>query len=115
MICPKCHVLSNTICPVCGNRSKLRKPEENEPVLLITLSALQAMFVEPVLHDNEIPYSKQGLYGGALTAQAGMMGEIYRFYVPYSAWKKSRAKVEQIFIEDPEIMRALHEMDEKTE
>ena len=45
MICTRCHVLCAAVCPKCGSRKHLRAPEDNEPVLLIVLTAMQAMLV----------------------------------------------------------------------
>lgn len=111
MICSKCHVLCEGSCPKCGSSRHLRVPEENEPVLLIVLTAMQAMLVEPILEDSGVPYFKQGSIGGALSAQVGMMREIYRFYVPHSGYEKCRALLESVFGEDAELMKLLHEFD----
>ncbi len=111
MICTKCHVLCEGVCPKCGSSRHLRAPEENEPVLLIVLTAMQAMLVEPILQESGVPYYKQGAVGGALAAQVGMMREVYRFYVPHSAHEKCRALIEEVFGEDETIMKLLHEFD----
>ena len=111
MICDKCHVLGEAQCPKCGSKRHLRAPEENEPVFLIALTAMQAMLVEPILKESGIPYYKQGMIGGALAAQVGMMREIYRFYVPHSAFASCRALIEDVFGEDEGLMALLHEFD----
>ena len=111
MICTRCHILCRDVCPKCGSRRHLRAAEENEPVLLITLTAMQAMLVEPILKESGIPYSRQGTVGGALAAQVGMMREVYSFYVPHSAHAACRDLIEQVFIEDETIMKLLHEYD----
>ena len=113
MICTRCHVLCRDVCPKCGSRKHLRTPEDNEPVLLIVLTAMQAMLVEPILKDSGIPYYKQGMVGGALAAQVGMMREVYRFYVPHSAYAACRDLIEQVFGEDETLMHLLHEFDEE--
>ena len=112
MICDNCHVLCEEFCPKCGSRRHLRVPEENEPVHLIALTAMQAMLVEPILEESGIPYYKQGMVGGALAAQVGMMREVYRFYVPHSAYAACRDLIEQVFGEDETLMHLLHEFDE---
>ena len=109
MICRKCHVICKDECPICGNWRRLYEPEDNEPVLLMELSAIQVMLVEPILEDTGIPYSKLGTLGGALSLSTGMMRENYRFYVPFAALEKSREAIINIFGEDEEIMRALNE------
>ena len=113
MICTRCHVLCRDVCPKCGSRKYLRAPEDNEPVLLIVLTAMQAMLVEPILEESGIPYYKQGMVGGALAAQVGMMREVYRFYVPHSAYAACRDLIEQVFGEDETLMHLLHEFDEE--
>lgn len=114
-ICSKCHVLCRDICPKCGSGKHLGAPQENEPVLLIALTTMQAMLVEPILAESQIPYYKKGMAGGALVAQIGMMREIYSFYVPHSAYDQCRALIEEVFGEDEVIMGLLHEFDEKEE
>ena len=113
MICDKCRVLCEGVCPKCGSRRHLREPEENEPVLLIALTAMQAMLVEPIIEGSGVPYYKQGMIGGALAAQVGMMREIYRFYVPHSAYEGCRALIEEVFGEDEALMALLHEFDDR--
>ena len=100
-------------CPVCGSAKHLRTAEPNEPSHLITLSAMQAMLVEPVLADTGVPYFKQGSVGGALTVQVGMMREMFRFFVPVAAREKCAQAIEDVFGEDGQIMRLLHEFDNK--
>lgn len=111
MICAKCHVLCENSCPKCGSERHLRAPEENEPVRLVALTAMQAMLVEPVLKESGIPYFKKGLIGGALEINVGMMREIFSFYVPHSAYVQCRELIEQVFGEDETIMKLLHEFD----
>ena len=111
MICSKCHVLCEGSCPVCGSAKHLKAAEPNEPAHLITLSAMQTMLVEPILADSGVPYFKQGSVGGALTAQVGMMREVFRFFVPVAGREKCRELIETVFGEDEKIMRLLHEFD----
>lgn len=110
-ICGKCQLLCEEICPKCGSAKHLRGYEENEPALLIVLTAMQAMLVEPILAESGVPYIKKGEAGGALAAQVGMMREIYRFYVPCSAMERCRSLIEEVFGEDEGIMHLLHEFD----
>lgn len=110
-ICSKCHVLCEDVCPKCGTAKHLQTPEENQPTLLMVLTAMQAMLVEPVLDESGVPYFKKGMAGGALAAKVGMMREIYSYFVPCAAMERCRSAVEEIFGEDEEIMRALHEFD----
>lgn len=111
-ICSKCHVLCGALCPVCGSARRLRDPQETEPVLLITASAVQALLIEPILADSGIPYSRPGTLSAALNLGSGMMLEANRFFVPCAAFERARALMEEVFGEDEDIMRALHEFDE---
>jgi len=111
MICDRCLVLCENMCPKCKSSRHLRPVKENEPVLLIVLTAMQAMLVEPVLQESGVPYFKKGMAGGALAAQVGMMREVYRFFVPCGAYEKCRQAIEEVFGEDEAIMNLLHEFD----
>lgn len=111
MICSKCRVLCEGICPLCGKTKHLREPEPNEPALLFTLSAMQTMLVEPVLEEAGVPYFKQNIVGNGLTTYTGFMGGTYRFFVPASARRKCAEAIENVFGEDREIMALLHEFD----
>lgn len=115
MICTKCRVLCDGACPVCNSNRHLREVQEDEPVRVMALTAIQSMLVEPILEENAIPYYKKGMLGDALMGQAGLPGERFRYYVPYAAYAQCRACVEAVFGEDPEIMASLHEFDEMTE
>ena len=110
-ICSKCHVLCRELCPVCDSAKRLREAQDTEPVLLITASAVQAMLIEPILSDSGIPYSRPGTISSALSLGSGMMLEANRFYVPCAAFDKARELLEEVFGEDEEIMKALHEFD----
>lgn len=110
-ICSKCQLLCEELCPKCGSAKHLRNYEENEPALLIVLTAMQALLVEPILAESGVPYIKKGQVGGALTVQVGMMRELYRFYVPCAALERCRRLIEEVFGEDEDIMRLLHEFD----
>ena len=111
MLCSKCRVLCESACPVCGSAKHLKVAEPNEPAHLITLSAMQAMLVEPVLAESGVPYFKQGSIGGGLTAQVGVMREMFRFFVPMAGRDKCRELLEDVFGEDERIMALLHEFD----
>ena len=114
MICAKCRVLCRNVCPICGKSKHLGMPEANDPVFLMTLSNLKAMFVDPILDDNRVVYKRIGTLGAGLTARWGTACEMYRYYVPYSEYESAREVIESIFIEDEEVMSALHEFDVKS-
>ena len=111
MICSRCHVLCKDVCPKCGHSRFLQEVSAEEPVLLIVLTAMQAMLVEPIIADSCIPYYKKGLYGGALAMHAGAMREVFSFYVSYADYGKCRSLLENVFGEDESIMQLLHEFD----
>ena len=111
MICGKCRVLCSKVCPICGKIGKLRPVEAGEPVLLITLTHMQALLVEPLLMDAKIPYTRPATLLSSLTTQWGTMLDSYRFYVPYEKRDEARALIEEVFGEDESIMHALHEFD----
>ena len=110
-ICAKCRVLCTNVCPVCDSAKKLTNVDGNDTVLVVTLNPVQAMFVEPILKDNDIPYHCPGTMGRAFSLKAGMSFETFRIYVPYSAYEKTRALLDEVFGEDAEIMKAVHEFD----
>ena len=110
-ICSKCRVLYKDVCPICESAKKLIPAEGNEAVLVATLNPTQAMFVEPILQDNGIPYQCPGAMGRAFALRAGTTFETYRIYVPYAAYEKARALLDEVFGEDEAIMRAVHEFD----
>ena len=111
MICSKCRVLCEEICPLCGSAKHLREAEPSEPAHLFTLNAMQAMLVEPVLSDIGVPYYKQNCAGSGLTTYTGTMRAIFRFFVPASAREKCARAIEDVFGEDEQLMRLLHEFD----
>lgn len=115
MICSKCHVLCKDVCPKCGTGRYIKEHSADEPVLLIVLTAMQAMLVEPIIADSGIPYFKKGLYGGALAMQAGFMREVFSFYVSFADYLRCRSLLEEVFGEDENIMQLLHEFDSEEE
>lgn len=111
MICDLCHVICEDFCPKCGSARHLRALEEGEPALLIVLTTMQAMLVEPLLQESGVPYYKKGEVGAALTARWGSMREIYHFYVPCGELEHCRGLIEEVFGADETIMKLLHEFD----
>ena len=105
MYCPRCQILAAEKCPVCGR--KARQIEKTDPVLFLITDPLHADMVEPILEQNEIPYSRVGIMGAGLTMYASPHLETYRFFTPYSALKECRELIVRIFGEDPVIMEQL--------
>lgn len=75
LYCPKCHVLCEEQCPVCGNR-KLVEPQAEEPARLATVKEPNASALEEQLRQTQIPYEKRA----ALSADGD--GAAFNFYVP---------------------------------
>ena len=111
VICAKCRILCENVCPLCGRTKHVREAEPTEPAHLFTLSGMQAMFVEPILTDIGVPYYKQNCGPSGLTTFTGTMDTFFRFFVPASAHEKCVQALEDVFGEDEQIMRLLHEFD----
>mgnify|MGYP003490638502 FL=1 len=60
LYCPKCQVLStdDKICPSCGSK-KLREPEQNDPVLLLTADEAKTEMIEAAFEEHNIPYEER--------------------------------------------------------
>lgn len=92
-------------CGDCDGR--LRAIRENDPVLLVTASAMKADMIAPLLEDANIPYSKEGEMGVGFTMRAGTLLETYRFFIPYGAYAAAHDLIAGTFGEDEDIMQAL--------
>lgn len=109
-LCDRCHLLTGReACPICGKSKYLRDPEENDPVLLITLTGRQSMLVEPILEESGIPYSCPSHLSNVLTSRWAPGPEANRYYVPFSALDEARELIGGTFSESPEILKALNE------
>lgn len=109
MICSKCHVICDEVCPKCGKTKYLRSAEAQEPVLLMVITNVQRMFVEPVLQEEKIPYNCIGRMGGALTAYLGSMLETYSVFVPYEVYDAAYETLKNVFAEESDIIKAMDE------
>lgn len=60
LYCPNCQVLStdDKTCPSCGGK-KLREPEQNDPVLLLTADESKTEMIEAVFEEHHIPYEER--------------------------------------------------------
>ncbi len=106
--CESCQMLTSDAEPRCGAcGGALREPLPNDPALLFATDAMRATFVEPLLIDSGIPYSKRGDLGVGFTMRAGAMLESYRFFVPCGAYEEARALIESALGEDPAISETL--------
>lgn len=107
LYCPRCQRLypQRERCPACKKR--LRPPEENDPVLLVTARQMEAGLIEAVLKESGLPFSKVGKLGGALSAIAGTLLDTFRFYVPCGALEEGKELVRSVLGEDPAIRESL--------
>jgi hypothetical protein len=71
-------------CPGCRYR-KLREPQVEDPVYLLTKDAITSASVEDILTQNGIPCIKKAQLGAGLTAYVGYSLETFRFFVPFGA------------------------------
>ncbi len=90
MYCPKCQKLFDDLekCPDCLF-SRLRKPEEGDPVLLAKLNFMQANMLKPMLEDMGIPCLVKGGLADAFAMGVGLRLDEKRVYVPFSAFDES--------------------------
>ncbi len=60
LYCPKCQMLStdSETCPSCGGK-RLREPQAEDPVLLITADETKTEMIEAVFEDNNLPYEER--------------------------------------------------------
>ena len=113
LYCPSCQRMAKDICPHCGRTGRrLREIKENDPVLLFNGPFLPATMVEPLLADNEIPYSKEGLLGAGLTAKAGGILERFNIFVPYGAYEKAAEIITDTFPESPDILACIEKIED---
>lgn len=88
--CEQCMLPCNeNKCPGCGTKG-LSVLKGNDPVYLFSKEAIWAGGIEDILKEHGIPCLKQGIHGAAITAKMGDITETYRFFVPYSAYEKSK-------------------------
>lgn len=109
LYCARCQSLCEDdrhTCPNCKGK-KLRPPEENDPVFLITAGKLDAGRISAALSEQEIPFETR-VSGPESSAPAAYLGtapaSAARFFVPFGAMEKSREALEGIgiFNEDGE-------------
>ena len=103
--CPRCQILAEGKCPVCGRKARAAEP--TDPVLLLITDALHADLAEPVLDENDIPYARMGRLGAGLTMYTSPQLETYRFLVPYESLSATRALLAETFGEDAQFMEGL--------
>ena len=87
LYCEKCRRLCDTNpCPQCGEQ-KLRTPEENDIVYLISGNETWSNVMEEILHENGIPCLKEG---GRGTSKGGNLERTCQLFVPFGAYEKSK-------------------------
>jgi len=113
LYCPSCQRMAKDKCPHCSRPAKkLREIQENDPVLVFNGGFIPATMVEPLLSDNEIPYSKEGILGAGLTTKAGGILERFNIFVPYGAYDKAVEIISDTFAESPDILCGIERIEE---
>lgn len=87
LYCPKCQLLINDDaqrCTVCGSK-KLRAPEQDDPVLLMTAYEKQAEMIRAVFQEKGIVFEERvsGLGGPPSTILGKIANTDINFYVRY--------------------------------
>lgn len=112
LYCKDCKTAaSKSPCPRCGCE-KLREIEETDLVFLAVKDVVFAGMLEDVLTDNGIPYKSKGMLGAGLSVKLGTVLERYVFYVPYSAYEKASALVEELFPPEGEEVTVIEDVTE---
>jgi hypothetical protein len=94
--CEDCMLVNDEpVCPRCRAK-KLRCPEENDIVYLLTREALYSGGIEEILKENGIPCLKRGVQGAGITERLGYSTETYEFFVPYGAYEKAKEIIKDI-------------------
>ena len=89
LYCENCMIaVDEKICPRCQTK-KIREPQENDPVFLITKPALWSGGIEELLKEHGIPCLKKGALGAGFSTHIGYAFGSYHFFVPYSAYVKA--------------------------
>jgi ubiquinone/menaquinone biosynthesis C-methylase UbiE len=108
LYCPNCQRLSEGDCPNCGKKArKLREVRAHDPVHFFTGDYIHTSMVEPLLAENDVPYSKMSAHGAALSMITGNYLEQYLLYVPYAAYDRAVQLVAGAFGADEGFMRSL--------
>ena len=115
LYCVSCQRMARDKCPHCGKPARrLREIRENDPVLFFSGAFIPSTMVEPILADNNIPYSREGRLGAGLAAKAGGFLEHFNFFVPYGAYCEAVRLISDTFSQSPDILCGLEtsEIDE---
>ena len=94
--CEKCRLLTaGKQCHRCGKR-RLRLPQNNDTVYLLTKEAIWSDGVEEILNEHNIPCLKQGVFGAGITSVTHLP-ETYHFFVPFGAYEKAKELLDNFF------------------
>lgn len=97
LYCENCMLLCNgDACKRCDTKA-LRAPKENDPVFLIEKEALWCGGMEETFRTQGIPCLKKGWQGAGITERLGYVTETYAFYVPFGAYEKAKALLNDIY------------------
>lgn len=95
LYCPKCQVLCEDQCPLCGSRYLL-DPQAEDPVRLATAENPQAGQLEQLLQARSIPYEKRAALSAG-TQQA------FNFYVPFCRSEEGKQAAAVVFPSTPTV------------
>ncbi len=95
MYCPMCQTTFEDLqeCPDCLF-SRLRPPEEGDPILLTKTNFMQANMLKPILEDMGIPCLVKGGLADAFAMGVGLKLDEMRVYVPFSAYDAASEALE---------------------
>lgn len=97
LYCPDCQALcaEERRCPSCG-RKKLRPPEENDPVFLLTADETKAGVIKAAFQTAGIPFEERtaGLGGPPDILVGASVYTNKRIFVPYGEVEDARAVID---------------------
>ncbi len=103
LYCPKCQLLTDSdYCPSCGTK-KLRAPNPNDPVMLVTVDEVKAELIKAVFEDHQQIYEERifGL-GGPPSVIFGRTAITNKnIFVPFSEVEQAQSLLESTGIFDP--------------
>ena len=105
LYCPNCQVVStdDSTCPSCGSK-KLRNPEPDDPVLLLTADEAKTERIEAAFEEHQIPYEARiyGLGGPPSVILGRQMSTNNNIFVPFGQLNNCQELLNGIGIINPE-------------
>lgn len=103
LYCPKCQLLclDSEACPSCGTK-KLREPEPDDPVLLLTADEIKTEMIEAVFEENNQLYEERvcGLGGPPSVVFGKNANTNYNIFVPFGELESAQTLLHGIGILD---------------